>query len=361
MVGEKISVVIPSYNPNENLRITVENLRSSGFNDIIIVNDGSDESHLRYFPDKYEPCCTIINLSENRGKGYALKTGFRYFLSHRKNRVGVVTVDGDGLHTTEEIISCCEELLKQKEDCLILGTRDFSNRSVSFSKRLMNRFNSAIFRSVTHQYISDTRTTLRAIPTAYLRDCSRIPGQRYEYELNVLLKMPEFHMKAKEVKVNANYIKKHRLSNFHPIRDSFLIGVTILKFMASSLFCTGVDLLAFFLLSKYLGVFFSFASITLCTFLARALSSFLNYNINKTTVFSGNDSQKYSLLKFYTVAIPQACLSALFLQLLSSIFAVKFAWVRTLLKMCVDTSLFFISFKFQRKWVFSNKSKKDTV
>lgn len=357
LVGEKISVIIPSYNPNEKLITTVRDLILHGFNDIIIVNGGSDEEHMRFFPDKYEPCCTVINLETNRGKGYALKTAFRFFLSHREERAGVVTVDGDGQHKVEDIVACCEAFLKLEEPRLLLGVRNFKQPNIRLFSKVANKLINMVFRSATKQNISDTGTSLRVIPTEYLRDCSRIQGSFSEYEFNVLLNLAEYNMKFSELPVSSNYVRHKHLSNFHPLRDSWRLGVTMFKFMGSSLFCTAVDLVSFFLLSKYLGLFLGFATITLCTFLARAISSFLNFRINFNTVFADAEKPKYPLLRFYAVAIPQAIASALLLQLFSSLFSADFAIMRTLLKMVVDTSLFFVSFNFQRKWVFKNKKK----
>ena len=353
-VGEQISVIIPSYNPNEKLIETVRALRSIGFCDIIIVNDGSDEAHLRHFPDKYEPCCTVINMELNRGKGAALKTAFRYFLSNRGDKAGVVTVDGDGTHNASDVLKCAEAMLSEDEHKMILGARDFKNaRLIS---RISSRIYAAVFRSASRRYFADPQTSLRVIPTEYLRDCSRIDGLRYEYETNVLLSMPEYNMEYREVAVENSYNKNSRPEHYHPVRDSLMIGMIILKFMASSLFCTLVDLVCFFLFSKYLGIFLGFASITLCTLLARAISSFLNFNINSRTIYKGKKPPKNAILKFYTIAIPQAFLSAFLLQTLSSLFSAHFAAMRTVLKMVVDTTLFFVSYNFQRKWVFKQKS-----
>ena len=65
-----ISVIIPSLNPDDKLIKVVDSLVEYDFNDIIIVNDGSDSEHLQPFNilSKY-PQCTILTHSVNRGKG----------------------------------------------------------------------------------------------------------------------------------------------------------------------------------------------------------------------------------------------------------------------------------------------------
>ena len=42
----KVSVIIPSLNPDDKLVTVVDSLVKKGFKDIILVNDGSDKSHM---------------------------------------------------------------------------------------------------------------------------------------------------------------------------------------------------------------------------------------------------------------------------------------------------------------------------
>ena len=45
----KVSVIIPSLNPDEKLVSVVDSLIEYGFDDIVLVNDGSDDAHLGPF------------------------------------------------------------------------------------------------------------------------------------------------------------------------------------------------------------------------------------------------------------------------------------------------------------------------
>ena len=51
MGNHNVTVIIPSLNPDEKLLNTVEELENNGFDDIVIVNDGSGEEYKKYFPD----------------------------------------------------------------------------------------------------------------------------------------------------------------------------------------------------------------------------------------------------------------------------------------------------------------------
>lgn len=353
MLGDNLSVLIPSYNPTENLITTVKTLRENGLYDIIIVADG--EENRQYFSACEDLGATVIYRKINLGKGAALKAGFKYCLAHREKKRGVVTVDGEGNHNINDIIACCEALLQENSPKIILGARDFSKYTILKGVRFSNGLTSLAFWTACRQYFADTQSSLRVIPYEYLQKVIKIPSNGIEYEINMLLRMKKSGMEYKEVKLNTVALKNRRPLHFHPVRDTFKIYMTILKFAASSLLCTTVDLVAFYLLNKFLSPLLSFATITLCTFMARAVSSFLNYSINKKAVFNGRKIPKYTFLRFYSVAIPQACLSAIFVQTFTSLLSVNWPFFQTVVKMVVDTTLFFISYQLQRKWVFKKK------
>ena len=77
--AKRVSVIVPSYNPDEKLASVVSGLEDAGFDDIIVINDGSSPDRLKYFPDPAaHPGLTLLTHEVNRGKGAALKTAFEY-------------------------------------------------------------------------------------------------------------------------------------------------------------------------------------------------------------------------------------------------------------------------------------------
>ena len=63
----RIAVLIPAYNPDEKLQMVVKRLKERGFHDIIVVNDGSDEEHMKPFLT-VEGDATVIHFRKNKGK-----------------------------------------------------------------------------------------------------------------------------------------------------------------------------------------------------------------------------------------------------------------------------------------------------
>ena len=108
----KVSVIIPSLNPDNKLVAVVDALLEEGFKDIIIVNDGSDEEHMAPFKEVAAHSeCTILTHEVNKGKGRGLKTAFEFCLENRKDIDGVVTVDGDNQHRAKDIKKCSETMV----------------------------------------------------------------------------------------------------------------------------------------------------------------------------------------------------------------------------------------------------------
>ncbi len=126
----KISVVLPSLDPDEKLVAVIGGLLEYGFTDIILVNDGSKPENLHYFEDAaaQHPEIHLLHHEVNRGKGAALKTAFAWFLENRPDAAGVVTVDGDNQHHPEDTRRCCEHMLKTGHT--VLGCRDFNQSDV---------------------------------------------------------------------------------------------------------------------------------------------------------------------------------------------------------------------------------------
>lgn len=124
----KTTIIIPSLNPDSKLEAVVGGLVEAGYEDIVIVNDGSDEEHLEPFKrlEKLEQC-TVLTHEVNKGKGRALKTAFSYILENRRNIAGVITVDGDNQHKVPDI-KACEKLMLEKRTQLFLAAEIFQER-----------------------------------------------------------------------------------------------------------------------------------------------------------------------------------------------------------------------------------------
>lgn len=194
-----LTIVIPVFNPDEKLQRAVTNLRERGFHDIIVINDGSDEEHMKPF-SVVEGYSTVIHYRKNRGRGRALKVAFAFCQEHRRKSQGVIVVDLDSPHHPNDVYACGKALM-ENDGHLILGCRDFREEGVSMISRVENGIKKGAFRIFCGIKISDTGAGLRAIGMSRLPEIMEIKGERYEYETNMLLETKKMRLPITEVTI----------------------------------------------------------------------------------------------------------------------------------------------------------------
>lgn len=353
-MSKKISIIIPAYKPDEKLIQTLQSLVAAGFSDLLIVDDGSGQDYAPIFAAAEEmEQVTLLRHAVNRGKGAALKTALRFFLENRPDFIGAVTADADGQHTAKDIAAVAERLAESGH--IVLGCRDFSGSDVPARSRFGNRFTSGTFRIFFGMKIADTQTGLRGYPRGAMEGLLSVEGERFEYETQMLFYISRQGLPLEQVKIQTVYIEENASSHFRPIIDSLRIYSLILKYLFSSVAASVIDALAFFLLKQFPLIAIPMIPQTFpAAFLARVLSSLANYFINAKAVFKGKTGGK-TLLRYYLLAALQIAVSAAAVFLIEHLLMIQAAWLSTLIKVAVDTLLFFVSFRIQHKWVFNNE------
>ena len=351
----RLAIVLPSLNPDEKFGMVVNGLLESGFEKIVIVDDGSTEEEQCWFNSAAEhPQCHVLHHGVNKGKGRALKTAFEYVLENMPDVDGVITIDGDGQHLLKDIIACGEKLLEMPEK-VVLGCRNFNLPGIPARSVAGNKTTARLFRICYGIKLSDTQTGLRAISVDYLPRFCRIEGERFEYETNMLLNMKRMGIAFYEQPIETVYEDENVRSHYNTVKDSLRIVKIMIKFMLSSLGSTLIDLGVFYLVMRFLAGFFGGFAELAATVIARASSSFVNFNANNKIVFGNEGNYKRALIRYYCLCIPQMLVSAALVTLINGLFANTVPIIATVIKFCVDTFLFFISYQIQREWVFSPK------
>ena len=358
-----ISVVLPSLDPDEKLLAVIDGLLSTGFTDIILVNDGSKKENLHYFETAAAHSeVTLLHHEVNRGKGAALKTAFTWFLDNRPDSLGVVTVDGDNQHHPEDTKACSEQMMRSGK--VVLGCRDFTLPHVPPRSRMGNNITCGVFKLMVGMTISDTQTGLRAIPTEAVKAFCAVKGDRFEYETNMLLAMKEQAIAFEEVKIRTVYIEENKSSHFRAVRDSWRIYKLILahffRYTLSSLASAVVDTGLYAVLSWLLRSVLKEPLLSILPALsARAVSSLLNFFLNKTVVFRSNVSTGKAMLRYYLLAVPQMLLQAGLTWGANTLLHIdsEQTFLRTLIYVIIMVVLYFASFVIQQRWVFAARKK----
>ena len=363
---EKFPVVaiIPSLNPDDKLPLVVKGLFECGFSDVILVDDGSRDDCKIIF-DQLEKLdgCKVLRHECNKGKGRALKTAFSYYCDNYdlSYYCGVVTADADGQHLPKDILKTAQSLFTKDgavKNLVALGTRDFNEEQVPFKSRNGNKITTFVFKLLYGKHINDTQTGLRAISNDFVQKCITIEGERFEYEINMLIQMVRSKVAFEEVIIETVYFDSNRETHFHPVRDSFKIYKVMLgtffKFASSGLISVLLDQGLFNILQKLVfSVFSASFSIFISTAIARIISSLVNYSLNRKVVFKSDEAGHKSLVKYYILCALQLLTSAFLVTVLHTVTTLDAAiW-----KILVDTVLFFVSYHIQRNWVFKKVKK----
>ena len=158
---KSLAVALPSFEPDYKIDGVIRELVQNEFETIIVVDDGSESKYQEHFlkASNY-PQVVVLHHDVNRGKGRALKTAFQYVLQNLPEVKGVITIDGDGQHLTEDILACGNEMLKETNK-VILGCRDFSLPNVPPRSVAGNRFTSNAFRILFGIHLSDISIEIR--------------------------------------------------------------------------------------------------------------------------------------------------------------------------------------------------------
>ncbi len=356
-----VPIVIPSYEPDERLIALLHDLDEKKMGPVIIVNDGSSEEYDPVFAEAEAIISRLdgrfISYRPNRGKGRALKTAFEYISENFPEALGCVTADSDGQHTPE-CINNIIEALKAHPEHLILGVRRFDKKTIPWKSWFGNTLTIKVFSYVAGMKVSDTQSGLRGIPFQFMKELITCKGERFEYEMQMLLECAGRY-NLTEVPIQTIYeSKENHQTHFNPVKDSLriykILGKKFIKFIFASFSSFIVDIILFHLLVLLFKDSFAAMYVTMATVGARVISAVYNYLINYKFVFRSKASRTTSLTKYALLAIIQMSLSA---GIVSLIVFLLPNCPETLIKAIVDTLLFLVSYSIQQRFVFSSRSK----
>lgn len=339
-------VLIPAYEPDERLVRLVEDLRASAPDvGVLVVDDGSGPAYRALFDRVGAAGCTVLTYPANRGKGCALKTGFAYVRRHHPGH-DVVCADSDGQHSVADVLRVAAALAAQPagRPATVLGRRSFTG-PVPARSVVGNRVTARVFHLATGRRLGDTQTGLRGYPAALLPWLLTVRGERFEYELHLLLRAAEEGLPVEEVEIATIYLERNASSHFRPLADSVRVLAPLLLFTLSSLSAFVLDTLALLVLHVLTG------SLLASVVGARLLSAGTNFAVNRRLVFgrggdrarAGRAAVRYAVLAMLLLAgnyLLLRVLTGLGLGLLAS-------------KVVTEAVVYLASFEVQRRFVFA--------
>lgn len=354
MEKENLIVIIPAYEPPKEF-VTYAKTVSAFAKELVVVNDGSGKEFEQIFTEISSlPNVKYISYQQNGGKGFALKQAFRYCLENHCDDDIIVTADCDGQHSTEDIFKVFRAA-SVRSDALILGSRDFNLPNVPKRSKSGNAQMRRMFRLFYGLNIYDTQTGLRGFSVSLAKRYLEIKGDRFEYEMGMLIYSQKNDIPIAEVPIQTIYPENaaEHVSHFKTFSDSLrMLGVVLGNlnwYLLSSALSGILDIAVFFILSSVVLGELSAVNTLIAAVGARVASSLLNFSLNYKYVFEGKS--KRSMLRYYILWFCQLGASYGLVFLFGNIIG----WNLTVMKVIGDLILGFFSYQIQRLWVFKHE------
>ena len=339
--------VIPAFEPDESLIDIASALSDNGI-EVIIVNDGSSSDYDEIFRAGSE-FATVLSYKKNQGKGHALKYAYKHILKHYSNPLTIVTADADGQHKLEDINRVLTEA-SHYPSSIVIGSRVL-DKTCPFRSRFGNALTRSVFKISTGCRVYDTQSGLRAFDSSMLPFMLDIEGDRYEYEMNVLLTSTRESVSIREIPIETVYRPGNSSSHFNPLLDSYKIYREIVLFSASSLLSFFIDFSFYSFLSVILLNLPVSCSVSIANIGARIVSSFFNFSFNRNIVFKNKESILNTAIQYFLLVAAILAANTLCLNILVNSFLLN----RFLAKIICEILFFLISWSIQHFFIFKKK------
>lgn len=213
MANPGTCIIIPTYNNAGTLGSVIQGVLKH-CNNVLVINDGSTDN-TREIIDKF-PEVDVIHLPENKGKGFAIRTGLKE--AARRGFEYAITIDSDGQHLADDL----PKFFKKIEDepgCLIIGARNLEQAGIPGGTTFGNRFSNFWVWLQTGYRLPDTQSGYRLYPVQRLAK-KRWYTRRFEFEIEVLIRSAWKGIPINSVPVSVIYPPKgERVTHFRPFID----------------------------------------------------------------------------------------------------------------------------------------------
>lgn len=221
-------VVIPTYNHYRELPSIIEKIKCHGI-DILIVNDGSDESTGKKLTEiAEETSVNLLNMVKNGGKGSAVKAGIRY--AHKNGYSHCVQIDADGQHDLSDLPHILK-LARKDPQRVILGNPLFDLSTAPKSRILGRKITNFWIAVETMSLdIKDGLCGYRCYPVAPTMEIiDKVKtGNRMDFDPEILVRLRWQGVQVRSFDTRVNYGDKEP-SNFNVLTDNIRISWLFMK------------------------------------------------------------------------------------------------------------------------------------
>jgi len=214
----KVYGLIPAYNEEENIQEVISRLKNIKIIPIV-VNDGSTDRTNELAKKRR---VIVLKHEKNKGKGEALKTGFKYIIQKCKDAKYIVIIDADMQYPPEESIKLVKPL--QQGADFVTGYRNL--KELPFRHRLGNCVWKGFFNLLFGTKFKDTNCGFMALTRKAVEKIKNIHGG-YIIENSLFIEALKNNLRIEQVPIKVNYEKISGI--FRGIRVEFSVLIFIIK------------------------------------------------------------------------------------------------------------------------------------
>jgi len=185
----KCWIVMPAHNEERAIANVLEDLRTEGWKDVIVIDDGS---HDRTAEIAEKKGAVVVRHPRNLGLGAALRTGLK-----EARRLGgdcAVTFDSDGQHDPKAVKEIVDSISGAD---IVIGARKFLN--IPVHKRIGN-FGLNLITRLMGGPLVDSQSGMRALNRRAL-EVIDIKSNRYEVSSEIVINGRRKGLRIKEIPV----------------------------------------------------------------------------------------------------------------------------------------------------------------
>ncbi|MBM3404265.1 MAG: DUF2062 domain-containing protein [Bacteroidetes bacterium] len=210
---KRCCVLIPTYNNQQQLAKVIDGVLKYT-HQVIVVNDGSTDQTQEILSNY--PSLVTIHLPVNKGKGFAIRTGFKAAIEHGYDYA--ITMDSDGQHQPADLPAFLDKL-EEEPEAIIVGARNMEQDSVPGTSSFGHRFSNFWFRVDTGIKLPDTQSGFRLYPL-HLLEKVHFFTSRFEFEVEVLVRSAWKEIRITSVPIHVYYPPKElRVTHFRKFTD----------------------------------------------------------------------------------------------------------------------------------------------
>jgi len=216
---KKVCVLVPTYNNAQTLKQVLRDVLEYT-NQVVVVNDGSTDATSEILKEYSH--LSIINFPSNKGKGYALRMGFKKAVELGYDYA--ITIDSDGQHYADDLPVFLKKL-ENHSSSIIIGARNMEHASIPGKSSFGHNFSNFWFWVEVGYRVNDTQSGYRLYPVKLLNDFTFIT-RKYEFEIEVLIRAAWSGIEVTDTPIKVFYAEKgKRISHFRPFWDFTRISI----------------------------------------------------------------------------------------------------------------------------------------